>query len=147
MRAYNNIASYMLINESVMFFIVSPILIGGYNLETELWGIFAKRNLNWGETSLSALEVNGLWQNCSISIANILEILQSCTKPSKGSFFFLFHHDTQHQVTTLIPTLNTHYNKYLIQDTKQTMGCLNNFLLHIMPILLPLTTRNPKSQD
>ena len=28
-------------------------------------------------------QTNGLVQNCSISIANALEILQSCTKPSK----------------------------------------------------------------
>ena len=29
-----------------------------------------------------ALYINGLVQDCSISIANALEILQSCTKPS-----------------------------------------------------------------
>ena len=32
--------------------------------------------------SKSILDINGLVQDCSISIANALEILQSCTKPS-----------------------------------------------------------------
>ena len=37
------------------------------------------------------LQVNGLVQNCSISIVNALEILQSCTKPSKQSFKILIN--------------------------------------------------------
>ena len=33
----------------------------------------------------SKMYIDGLVQDCSISIANALEILQSCTKPSIGS--------------------------------------------------------------
>ena len=34
-------------------------------------------------SSFSSCQINGLGQDCSISIANTLEILQSCAKPSK----------------------------------------------------------------
>ena len=35
------------------------------------------------------LEINGLVQNCSNSIANALELLQSCTKLSKRGLFYM----------------------------------------------------------
>ena len=35
----------------------------------------------------NTINIDGLVQNCSISIANALEILQSCTKPLK--YYFL----------------------------------------------------------
>ena len=40
--------------------------------------------------SLWKLHINGLVQDCSISIANALEILQSCTKPSISKISFKF---------------------------------------------------------
>ena len=37
---------------------------------------------NYINCALLQLHINGLVQDCSISIANALEILQSCTEPS-----------------------------------------------------------------
>ena len=35
---------------------------------------------------LSKMQIDGLMQDCSNSIANALELLQSCTKPPKYNF-------------------------------------------------------------
>ena len=37
----------------------------------------------WSDENYYIDEVDGLVQDCSNSIANALELLQSCTKPSK----------------------------------------------------------------
>ena len=49
-------------------------------------------NLEHGWVIISWMihQIDGLVQNCSISIANALEILQSCTKPSKYDYLSMF---------------------------------------------------------
>ena len=42
-------------------------------------------------------QVDGLVQDCSNSIANALELLQSCTKPSKWSSIMTIHQTTKLQ--------------------------------------------------
>ena len=37
---------------------------------------------------IAKIQIDGSVQNCSSSIANALELLQSCTKPSKYTFMF-----------------------------------------------------------
>ena len=43
------------------------------------WCIYASLSLN----ELNCQEIDGLMQDCSISSALVMELLQSCAKPSK----------------------------------------------------------------
>ena len=42
--------------------------------------------VSWFNQLQAELQIDGLVQDCSNSIANALELLQSCTKPSKYWF-------------------------------------------------------------
>ena len=54
-----------------------------------IWN-FAKNSGNFIEVGQFSVKMVSLVQDCSISIANVLEITQSCTKPSTW-FWFLIH--------------------------------------------------------
>ena len=55
-----------------------------------VWIVCFKMNIN----SVQCYHINGLVQDCSNSIANTLELLQSCTKPSTWWFSLQPHGDT-----------------------------------------------------
>ena len=55
---------------------------GNTNLETHKRGQKVKNVCNSLKKIVPHLHINGLEQDCGIHIANVMEISQSCTKPS-----------------------------------------------------------------
>ena len=53
-----------------------------HSASISLWSLLYKQDGNTLNRDTQTLDIDGFVQDCSISIANTLEILQSCTKPS-----------------------------------------------------------------
>ena len=49
------------------------------------------------ESRMHGYDLDGSVQDCSISSANVLEILQSCTEPSLWSYLISSRHDPEDQ--------------------------------------------------
>ena len=94
---------------------------------TELKGTFTLLPLRWSLASFvltNLYHVNGLVQDCSISSALAVEILQSCTKPCIYIHVSLAYKKSPHSIIysntdeKLLPLLVTDYEKYLITCVK-----------------------------
>ena len=71
------------------------------------------RPLCSGPNLLNTLDINVLLQDCRNSIANTMELLQSCTKPSIWCAKFPPPVDFQHQFSSLV-SLHTYYVLILV---------------------------------